>query len=62
MSHTVSGVVIILSEQTAISAVLSDTDAGLATVEQRREKTSALKPAIHYGMMQEPLTGRTRLL
>jgi len=33
-------------------------DAELATVEQRREKTRALKQA----MMQELLTGRTRLV
>jgi type I restriction enzyme S subunit len=47
-----------LSEQTAIAAVLTDMDAELAVLEQRREKTCALK----QGMMQELLTGRTRLL
>jgi type I restriction enzyme S subunit len=47
-----------LSEQTAVAAVLSDMDAELAALEQRREKTRALKQA----MMQELLTGRTRLL
>ena len=47
-----------LPEQTAIAAVLSDMDAELAALEQRREKTRALKQA----MMQELLTGRTRLL
>jgi type I restriction enzyme S subunit len=47
-----------LPEQTAIAAVLSDMDAELATLEQRRDKTRALK----QGMMQELLTGRTRLL
>ncbi|MEI8342172.1 MAG: restriction endonuclease subunit S [Verrucomicrobiota bacterium] len=47
-----------LPEQTAIAAVLSDMDAELAGLEQRREKTLALK----QGMMQELLTGRTRLL
>ena len=46
------------SEQTAIAAVLSDMDAELAALEQRRDKTRALK----QGMMQELLTGRTRLV
>ena len=46
-----------LSEQTAIASVLSEMDAELAGLEQRREKTRALK----QGMMQELLTGRTRL-
>lgn len=46
------------AEQTAIAQVLSDMDAELAGLEQRREKTSALK----QGMMQELLTGRTRLV
>ncbi len=45
-------------EQTAIAEVLSDMDAELAALEQRREKTRALK----QGMMQELLTGRTRLV
>ncbi len=45
-------------EQTAIAAVLSDMDAELAALEQRRDKTRALKQA----MMQELLTGRTRLV
>ena len=45
-------------EQTAIAEVLSDIDAELAGLEQRREKTRALKQA----MMQELLTGRTRLV
>ena len=44
-------------EQTAIAGVLSDMDAELAAVEQRRNKTRALK----QGMMQELLTGRVRL-
>jgi type I restriction enzyme S subunit len=47
-----------LPEQTAIAEVLSDMDAGLAVLEQRREKTRALKQAL----MQELLTGRTRLI
>jgi type I restriction enzyme S subunit len=45
-------------EQTAIAGVLGDMDAELAVLEQRREKTHALKQA----MMQELLTGRTRLV
>jgi type I restriction enzyme S subunit len=45
------------AEQTAIAEVLSDMDAELTALEQRREKTRALK----QGMMQELLTGRTRL-
>jgi type I restriction enzyme S subunit len=47
-----------LPEQTAIAAVLSDMDAELAALEQRRDKTRALK----QGMMQEVLTGKTRLV
>jgi type I restriction enzyme S subunit len=47
-----------LEEQIAIAAVLSDMDAELAVLEARREKTRALK----QGMMQELLTGRTRLV
>jgi type I restriction enzyme, S subunit len=47
-----------LPEQTAIATVLSDMDAELAALEQRRDKTRALK----QGMMQELLTGRTRLV
>ncbi len=47
-----------LAEQTAIAAVLTDMDAELAALGQRRDKTRALK----QGMMQELLTGRTRLL
>jgi type I restriction enzyme S subunit len=47
-----------LPEQTAIAEVLADMDAELAALEQRREKTRALKQA----MMQELLTGRTRLV
>jgi type I restriction enzyme S subunit len=45
-------------EQTAIAGVLSDMDVELAALEQRRDKTRALK----QGMMQELLTGRTRLV
>ena len=47
-----------LAEQTAIAEVLTDMDAQLAALEQRRAKTRALK----QGMMKELLTGRTRLL
>ena len=47
-----------LEEQTAIAAVLTDMDVELATLEQRREKTRDLK----QGMIQELLTGRTRLI
>ena len=47
-----------LPEQIAIAAVLSDMDAELVALEQRRTKTRALKQA----MMQELLTGRIRLI
>ncbi len=47
-----------VSEQTAITAVLSDMDAELAALEARRDKTRDLKQA----MMQELLTGKTRLI
>ncbi|MCC7277375.1 MAG: restriction endonuclease subunit S [Chromatiaceae bacterium] len=47
-----------VNEQTAIATVLSDMDAELATLAARRDKTRALKQA----MMQELLTGRTRLV
>ncbi len=47
-----------IPEQTAIAKVLSDMDAELAALEQRREKTRLLK----QGMMQELLSGRIRLL
>jgi type I restriction enzyme S subunit len=46
------------AEQTAIATVLSDMDAELAALETRRDKTRDLK----QGMMQELLTGRTRLV
>ena len=45
------------TEQTAISAVLSDVDAELAALQARLDKTADLKRA----MMQELLTGKTRL-
>lgn len=47
----------LVEEQTAIATVLSDMDAEIDALEQRREKTRALK----QGMMQELLTGKTRL-
>ena len=47
-----------IGEQDAIAAVLSDMDAELTALEQRRAKTRLLK----QGMMQELLTGRTRLV
>ena len=47
-----------LPEQTAIAAVLSDMDAEVSALVARRDKTRALK----QGMMQELLTGRTRLV
>lgn len=46
------------AEQATIAAVLSDMDAELSALEARRDKTRALKQA----MMQELLTGRTRLV
>ena len=47
-----------IEEQTAIAAVLSDMDAEIDALQQRRDKTQMLK----QGMMQELLTGRTRLV
>jgi type I restriction enzyme S subunit len=47
-----------LPEQTVIAEVLTEMDAELAVLEQRREKTYGLKQA----MMQELLNGRTRLV
>ena len=49
---------VVPAEQTAIAVVLSDMDAEIAALEARRDKTRALK----QGMMQELLTGRTRLM
>jgi type I restriction enzyme S subunit len=45
-------------EQTAIATVLSDIDAEIAALEQRRDKTKAIK----QGMAQVLLTGRSRLV
>ncbi len=47
-----------MEEQTAIATILTDMDAELTTLEQRRDKTRLIK----QGMMQELLTGRTRLV
>jgi type I restriction enzyme S subunit len=47
-----------LAEQSAIATVLSDMDAELTALGARRDKTRLLK----QGMMQELLTGRTRLV
>jgi type I restriction enzyme S subunit len=47
-----------LPEQSAIASALSDMDAELAALEARRDKTRDLKQA----MMQELLTGKTRLV
>jgi len=47
-----------LEEQSAIATVLSDMDAELEALAARRAKTALLK----QGMMQELLTGRTRLV
>ena len=46
-----------IEEQQAIAKVLSDMDSEISALEQRRDKTKALKQA----MMQELLTGRIRL-
>ena len=47
-----------LEEQIAIASVLSDIDAEIQVLEKRRTKTRDFKQA----MMQELLTGRTRLV
>jgi type I restriction enzyme S subunit len=47
-----------LSEQTRIATILSDMDAELSALEQKLEKYKKVK----LGMMQELLTGKTRLL
>jgi type I restriction enzyme S subunit len=47
-----------LPEQQAIAQVLSDMDKEIAALEKRRTKTQAIK----QGMMQELLTGKTRLI
>jgi type I restriction enzyme S subunit len=47
-----------MAEQVAIAAVLSDMDAEIEALEARRDKTKLLK----QGVMQELLTGKTRLV
>lgn len=47
-----------ISEQQAITAILSDMNAEIVALEQKLDKTHALK----QGMMQELLTGKTRLI
>lgn len=47
-----------LEEQTAIASILSDMDAEIEALEQRLSKTRQIK----QGMMQELLTGKTRLI
>jgi type I restriction enzyme S subunit len=47
-----------IEEQHAIATVLSDMDAAISALETRRAKTQAIK----QGMMQELLTGKTRLI
>ncbi len=47
-----------LEEQKAIARILSDMDAEIEALEERREKYKAVK----QGMMQELLTGKTRLV
>jgi len=48
----------VVAEQVAIVSILEEMDAELTALQQRRNKTAALK----QGMMQELLTGRTRLV
>jgi len=47
-----------LPEQTAIAEILSEMDAEILALEERRKKTAGIK----QGMMQELLTGRVRLV
>ena len=47
-----------LTEQTAIATILSDMDAEIATLEAKLAKARTIK----QGMMQELLTGKTRLI
>lgn len=47
-----------MNEQTAIATILSDMDTDIQTLEQRLNKTRQIK----QGMMQELLTGKTRLV
>lgn len=47
-----------IEEQTAIAEVLSDMDTEIEALEKKRDKYKAVK----QGMMQELLTGKTRLV
>lgn len=47
-----------ISEQREIATVLSETDAEIAALEARRDKTAQCK----LGMMQQLLTGQVRLI
>ena len=47
-----------LNEQQAIAQILSDMDAEITQLESKKEKYHAIK----QGMMQELLTGKTRLI
>jgi len=47
-----------LEEQSVIATVLTDMDTEIAALEQKRDKTKLIK----QGMMQELLTGKTRLI
>ena len=46
------------NEQTVIATILSDTDSEIQALEKRLNKTHHIK----QGMMQELLTGKTRLV
>ncbi|OAD19862.1 restriction modification system DNA specificity domain protein [Candidatus Thiomargarita nelsonii] len=48
----------IFAEQQAIAKILSDMDTEIETLEKKRDKYKAIK----QGMMQELLTGKTRLV
>ena len=52
------GIALFRDDQTASAGVLTDMDAELVALAQRRAKARALK----QGLMQELLTGRTRLV
>ena len=47
-----------IDEQEAIAQILSDMDAEITQLETKKEKYQAIK----QGMMQELLTGKTRLV
>ena len=47
-----------INEQQAIAQILSDMDAEIIQLETKKEKYQAIK----QGMMQELLTGKTRLI